>query len=51
MAGYVTLEEGPTILTNIVGCDPEEVAIGQAVEVVWHDTGEGSALYRFRPVA
>ena len=51
VTGYVTLDEGPTILTNIVGCDPEQVAIGQEVEVVWHDTGEGSALYRFRPVA
>ena len=51
VAGYVTLDEGPTILTNIVGCDPEQVAIGQEVEVVWHDTGEGSALYRFRPAA
>ncbi len=51
VAGYVTLDEGPTILTNIVGCDPEQVAIGREVELVWHDTGEGSALYRFRPVA
>ena len=50
VAAYVTLDEGPTILTNIVGCPPEQVEIGQPVEVVWHDTGEGSALYRFRPV-
>jgi uncharacterized OB-fold protein len=46
---YVELEEGPRVLTNIVECDPELVAIGQAVEVVFHDTGEGSALVRFRP--
>jgi uncharacterized OB-fold protein len=47
---YVELEEGPRIMTNIVECDPESVKIGQAVELVWHDTGQGTALYRFRPV-
>ena len=36
-------------MTNIVECDPESVKIGQAVELVWHDTGEGTALDRFRP--
>jgi uncharacterized OB-fold protein len=47
---YVELDEGPRVLTNIVGCDPEEVFIGQAVRVVFRDTGEGSALYRFESV-
>jgi len=46
---YVELEEGLRIMTNIVGCDPDSVKIGQAVEVVFHDTGQGSALYRFKP--
>jgi uncharacterized protein len=48
---YVELDEGPRVLTNIVGCDPDEVSIGQAVRVVFSDTGEGSALFRFEPVA
>jgi uncharacterized OB-fold protein len=48
---YVELDEGPRVLTNIVGCDPQEVSIGQAVRVVFCDTGEGSALYRFEPLA
>jgi uncharacterized protein len=47
---YVELDEGPRVLTNIVGCDPSQVSIGQAVRVVFCDTGEGSALYRFEPV-
>jgi uncharacterized OB-fold protein len=47
---YVELEEGPRVLTNLVDADPSELAVGQPVEVVFHDTGEGSALYRFRPV-
>ena len=46
---YVELEEGPRMMTNIVDTDPETVKIGQAVELVFHDTGQGSALPRFRP--
>ena len=46
---YVELAEGPRVLTNIVGCEPDQVSIGQMVRVVFSDTGEGSALYRFAP--
>jgi uncharacterized OB-fold protein len=46
----VELAEGPRITTNIVECEPESVHIDQAVEVVFHDTGAGSSLTRFRPV-
>ncbi len=47
---YVELEEGPRVLTNIVDCDPETVSVGQAVQVVFHPTADGSAaLPRFRP--
>ncbi|MBV9582389.1 MAG: Zn-ribbon domain-containing OB-fold protein [Chloroflexi bacterium] len=48
---YVELEEGPRMMTNIVDCDPESVRIGQNVELVFHDTGEGNALPRFRPAS
>jgi uncharacterized protein len=46
---YVELEEGPRVLTNIVGCDVKEVHIGMPVEVVFNPTEEGPAVYRFRP--
>ena len=46
---YVELDEGPRLMTNIVDCDPETVTVGQRVNVVFDDTGEGSALIRFRP--
>lgn len=46
---YVELEEGPRMMTNIVDCDIDAIAIGDPVEVVFHDTGEGAALPRFRP--
>ena len=46
---YVELEEGPRVLTNIVGCDPETVHIGQAVQAVFDRTPDGPALLRFTP--
>ena len=49
VVAYVELAEGPRVLTNIVDCPPDEVAIGMPVRVVFHDTGKGSALFRFRP--
>ena len=54
---YVTLEEGPRMLTNIVGCDPETVLIDQEVVVDFQpadtsDKGPAGGQYavpRFRP--
>ena len=46
---YVELDEGPRVLTNVVDCDVDTVAIGQRVTAVWDDTGQGNALLRFRP--
>jgi len=49
VVAYVQLDEGPIMLTNIVDCDPDSVEIGMAVTAVFDDTGEGTALVRFRP--
>ena len=49
VVAYVELEEGPRVMTNIVECAPEDVSVGMAVTMVFHDTGQGNALYRFRP--
>ena len=54
VAAIVELAEGPRMMTNVVGCDPVEVAIGQEVAVrfeededVWiplfEPTGAGGA--------
>jgi uncharacterized protein len=48
---YVELDEGPRLMTNIVEAGEGELAVGLPVEVVFHDTGEGNALPRFRPAA
>ncbi|RAI60084.1 Zn-ribbon domain-containing OB-fold protein [Roseicella frigidaeris] len=47
---YVTLEEGPTMMTNIVDCDFDALAIGQAVALTWRPTqGDGPPYPQFRP--
>ena len=47
---YITLDEGPTMLTNVVNCDPEAVTIGQRVRVVFEAAGDaGDQLPRFEP--
>jgi uncharacterized OB-fold protein len=33
VVAIVQLEEGPRMVTNIVGCDPDDVEVGMAVEV------------------
>lgn len=40
--GIVEIEEDPTIrlTTNIVGCEPGDVVIGQAVEVTFEENGD-----------
>ncbi len=46
----VELEEGPRLLTNIVGCAPGEVECDMPVEVVWEDIKEEFSLPKFKPV-
>ena len=46
---YVTLEEGPTMMTNLVDCDPDALAIGQAVTLVWKPAADGTPVPCFKP--
>ncbi len=46
---YVELEEGPRLLTNVVGCDPEQVCIGMPVRVDFAAAEGDVAVPRFRP--
>jgi uncharacterized OB-fold protein len=45
----VDLEEGGRLVTNVIGCAPEDVKIGMPVEVVFEDFPEYT-LPKFRPV-
>jgi uncharacterized OB-fold protein len=48
---YVELEEGVRMLTNVVGCKPDDVRIGMRVEVVFEDVTPEATLPKFRPRA
>jgi uncharacterized protein len=50
VVALVTLDEGPTMMTNIVGCAPERVEMGMAVEVTFEDWSEEISIPKFRPV-
>ena len=47
---YVELDEGVRLLTNLVGCKPEEVKIGMPVEVTFEDATAEVSIPLFRPV-
>jgi uncharacterized OB-fold protein len=47
---YVELDEGVRMLTNIVGCAPDEVRIGMPVEVAFEDVTGEMTLPKFKPV-
>ena len=46
---YVTLEEGVSMMTNIVDCDLDAIRIGQPVTVTFKPTGGGPPVPMFRP--
>ena len=46
---YVTLDEGPTMMTNLVGCDFDALRIGQRVKVVFTPTEGGAPVPTFTP--
>jgi len=46
---YVTLEEGVTMMTNLVDCDFDALRIGQPVHVVFSPTDGGPPVPNFTP--
>jgi uncharacterized OB-fold protein len=47
--GYVTLNEGPAVLTNFVDCDLAALKIGQKVKVRFQETEGGPPVPVFAP--
>lgn len=47
----VELEEGPRMISSLVGADPASVQIGMAVELVCERVSDTVVLPRFRPAA
>lgn len=46
---WIRLEEGPLLVSQVVGCKNEELRVGMPVEVVFDDVDEKIALPKFRP--
>jgi uncharacterized OB-fold protein len=46
---FVTLDEGPTLMTNIVDCDFDSIKIGQKVELAIKKREDGLPLHMFKP--
>lgn len=44
----IELEEGVHIWSNVVGCSPDDVKIGDAVSIVYEDVTEEITLPKFR---
>ncbi len=47
---YVTLEEGVSMMTNIVDCDLDTIRIGQKVRVVFRPSDGGPPVPMFAPI-
>lgn len=47
---FVTLDEGVTLMTNLVDADPKQFAIGQRVKVVFKASDGGHAVPMFTPL-
>jgi len=47
VVAYVTLAEGPTMMTNLVDCDPDGLSVGDKVRLVFRPTPGGYALPMF----
>jgi uncharacterized OB-fold protein len=51
VVAIVELEEGPHLLTNIIGCDHEALRCEMPVQVIWEDIAEGFSLPKFQPIS
>jgi uncharacterized OB-fold protein len=47
----VELDEGPRLLTNLVGVDNAAIRAGMRVEIVFDEVTEAITLAKFRPIA
>jgi len=50
VVALIKLDEGPTMMSNVVQCDPEALQIGDLVQVLFEDWSEDVSIPQFRPV-
>lgn len=49
IVGLVELEEGVRVVSNIVGCKPEQLEIGMPLQLTFVDTDDDVSLHQFMP--
>jgi uncharacterized protein len=49
ICALVDLDEGVRMLANLVNAEPDSLAIGQPVRLVWEDLGDGVRFPAFEP--
>jgi uncharacterized OB-fold protein len=50
VVALVDLDEGPRVMTNIVGCDPDDVEIGMRVVARFEEVSDEAGIALFEPV-
>lgn len=50
VVALIELDEGPHLVTNIVGCEPKDVTVGHRVEVVFEKVDDAVTLPKFQLV-
>ena len=51
VVSVIKLEEGVHLMSNIVGCKPEEVKCDMDVEVIWDKVTDDFILPKFKPLS
>lgn len=51
ITAVVELDEGPHILTNLVGCGIDQLTCDMPVEVTWEDISKEFSLPKFKPTS
>ncbi|MBI2849850.1 MAG: Zn-ribbon domain-containing OB-fold protein [Chloroflexi bacterium] len=51
VVAIIETEEGGRLISNVVGCKPEDVKIGMPVEVLFDDVTEEVTLPKFKPAS
>ncbi|MFC3040435.1 Zn-ribbon domain-containing OB-fold protein [Virgibacillus xinjiangensis] len=50
VVAIIELDEGPTMMSNVIGCRPDDVKVGQEVKVAFEDWSDEITIPKFRPM-
>jgi hypothetical protein len=49
VVALIKLDEGPTMMSNVVECDPESLQIGDPVQVMFEEWSKDISIPKFSP--